>query len=353
MQTRGSAAPLNVAAQVYQRYGASVVSVTSVAAVRTPGGLMEQPQGIGSGFVIDAQGHIVTNNHVVQEADQLTVTFPEKTTVPAELIGRDPANDLAVVKVDPAATNDQGQAVRELLKPVTYGSTEQIVIGEDAIAIGSPLGLEQTVTAGIVSALRSPGDDSGPIELLGGAVQTDAAINSGNSGGPLFNAGGEVIGVNTAILSRTGGNIGIGFAIPVDVVKRVVPDLIRTGCYRHPLIGITGLSLSLIGQAAKERLGIPPNQSGVLVQEASAGAAEAGIRGGQQVVDLGGVPVRAGGDIIVAIDGQQVATGGDLRAYIENSKRPGDTVTLTVLRDGQRQDVRVTLSERPTEQTCR
>ena len=344
---------VNEAAVVYQRNGGSVVNITSVAVVPTAFGNTEQ-QGVGSGFILDNQGHIVTNNNVVQNADQLNVTFPDPTTVPAELVGRDPDNDLAAIRVDPSATDEAGRPVRDLIKPVTLGDSNQITIGEDAIAIGSPLGLQQTVTAGIVSALREPGQDTGPndFSLLGGAVQTDAAINSGNSGGPLFNATGEVIGVNTAILSRTGGNIGIGFAIPVNVVKRVVPELIQRGCYRHPLVGVSTLPLAQLGQAVKRQLGIPANQTGLLVQESSAGAAQAGIRAGDRVVNLADGAVRVGGDIIVAVDGREVSSGGDLRAYIENNKRPGDTVTLTMLRGGQRQDVTVTLSERPS-QGCR
>jgi 2-alkenal reductase len=348
-----SAVP-NPSIQVYERNGASVVNIASVAIVPTFVGPTER-QGVGSGFVLDGDGRIVTNNHVVQQADQLNVTFQDRTSVPGRLVGRDPDNDLAVIQVDTSGNDDGGRPIRDLIKPVMLGDSDRITIGEDAIAIGSPLGLRQTVTAGIVSALRNPGEEAqgGQLELLGGAVQTDASINPGNSGGPLFNAAGEVIGVNTAILSQSGGNIGIGFAIPVNVVKRVVPELIQSGCYRHPFIGVSTLPLAQIGQAAKRQLGIGPNQKGLLVQESSAGAQEAGIQAGSQVLNLGGEPVRAGGDIIVAIDGREVTTGGDLRAYIENNKRPGDTVTLTILRNGQRQEIQVRLGERPTQQTCR
>lgn len=345
----------NPAARVYQQNGPSVVNITSVAIVRSGLRVAEQPRGSGSGFVWDEDGHIITNNHVIEEADQLTVTFQNRTTVPARLVGRDPDNDLAVIGVDPNAVDQDGRSIRDLLKPARLGDSGLIIVGEDAIAIGAPLGLEQTVTSGIVSALRSPGEEvsRGQLDLLGGAVQTDTAINPGNSGGPLFNADGEVIGVNTAILSGTGGNIGIGFAIPINVVKRVAPELIQRGCYRHPLIGVTTIPLSLFGQSAKQQLGLPQNQKGLLVQESSAGAAAAGIRAGSRVVNLGGEQVRVGGDIIVAIDGRPTAGGGELRAYIENEKRPNDTVTLTVLRNGQRQDVRVTLSARTAPDTCR
>jgi S1-C subfamily serine protease len=345
------------AVYVYQRNAASVVNITSLALVPTLRGFAQQPQGVGSGFMYDDQGRIVTNNHVVQDAAQLQVTFADGTTVPARLLGRDPDNDLAVIEVDPNATDDNGRPIRDRLKPVELGDSDRVTIGEYAIAIGSPLGLRQTVTAGIVSALRQPGEEGaagqGELDLLGGAIQTDAPINPGNSGGPLFNAGGQVIGVNTAIVSQSGGNIGIGFAIPVNVVKRVVPELIDRGCYRHPLIGVTTVPLSQIGQAARQQLGIPPNLKGLLVQDVSAGAQRAGIRPGNRMVILAGVPLRVGGDIIVAIDGRPVSTGGELRGYIENTKRPGDTVTLTILRDGQRMDVPVTLTERPSDQPCR
>jgi S1-C subfamily serine protease len=342
----------NPAVGVYQQHGASVVNITSLAVVRTLQGQATQPQGIGSGFLLDRAGRIVTNNHVVADANELSVTFQDKTSVPATLVGRDPDNDLAVIQVDPTTTDEQGQPLASRLQPVTLGDSAQVQIGETVIAIGSPLGLQQTVTEGIVSALRNPGEESaqGQLDLLGGAIQTDASINPGNSGGPLFNAAGQVIGVNSAILSQSGGNEGIGFAIPVNVVKRVVPELIQAGRYRHPQVGVAGIALSAIGQSAKQQLGIPVNQRGVLVQTVSAGAQQAGIQAGNQVVNLGGQQVRKGGDIIVAIDNRQVATAGDLRGYIENNKHPGDQVTVTVLRNGQRQNLPVTLTERPAQE---
>ncbi|HYY90282.1 MAG TPA: trypsin-like peptidase domain-containing protein [Chloroflexota bacterium] len=344
----------NPATQVYQQNGASVVNITSLAVVRTRLGQAEQPQGIGSGFVIDDQGRIVTNNHVVQDADQLAVTFQDKTTVPATLLGRDPDNDLAVIQVDPNAADDQGGQVRTRLKAVTLGDSDSVTIGETAIAMGSPLGLAQTVTEGIVSARRNPGEESQvpnqQLDLLGGAIQTDAAINPGNSGGPLFNAAGQVIGVDSAILSQSGGNEGIGFAIPINVVKRVAPELIQTGRYRHPQVGVTSLPLADLSPQTKQQLGLPANQRGLLVQQVTAGAQQAGIQPGNRRLNLGNDTVVSGGDIISAVDGQPTATGGDLRGYIENTKHPGDSVTLTVLRNGQRLDVPVTLSERPAQQ---
>jgi S1-C subfamily serine protease len=356
VRTSAQAAPgsTNPAATVYQQNGASVVNITSIAVVRTRQGRTAQPQGIGSGFILDVDGRIITNNHVVQDADELTVTFQDKVTTPAKLVGRDPDNDLAVIQVDPNAQDDRGGTMRARIKPVTLANSDEIAVGDTAIAIGSPLGLQQTVTEGIVSALRDPGEESpapdAQLDLLGGAVQTDAAINPGNSGGPLFNASGRVMGVNSAILSQSGGNEGIGFAIPTNTVTRVVPELIQTGTYRHPLLGVTTLPLSQIGQVARQQLGIPPNQNGLLVVAVMGPAQQAGIRAGNKPVNIGGDTIPAGGDIIVAIDGRPVTSSGELRAYIENSKHPGDPVTVTVLRDGQRQDVQVTLGERPPQQ---
>jgi S1-C subfamily serine protease len=185
------------------------------------------------------------------------------------------------------------------------------------------------------------------IELLGGAIQTDAAINPGNSGGPLFNAAGHVIGVNSAILSQSGGNEGVGFAIPINVVKRVAPELISTGRYRHPQVGVGSIALTDLSPQVKQQLGLSPTQKGLLVQSVTAGAQQAGVQPGTRRMQIGNEVLMVGGDIIVAIDNQTVATGGDLRGWIENNKHPGDQVTLTVLRNGQRVDIPVTLSERP------
>jgi 2-alkenal reductase len=344
-----------IAVNVFQQNQNSVVSVNSIAMQRVQGGgTAGRPAGVGSGFVFDDQGHIITNNHVIERADELTITLSgsggQNLVVPAELIGRDPPNDLAVVKVDPNATMTNGRRVGDILRPATLGRMADVQVGEPVVAMGAPLGLAQTVTSGIVSAIRAPGSEVAlGLELLGGAIQTDAPVNPGNSGGPLFNSRGQVIGVNTAGLSQSGGSIGLNFAIPVDVVTRVAPELIAQGCYRHPLVGVATVPLSVLGQATKRQLGLPTDQDGLLVQEASAGAAEAGVRAGDRTAAVNGQQLRVGGDIILAIDGQAISTGGDLLAYVENNKRPGETVTLTVLRNGQRQDVPVQLTERPSD----
>jgi S1-C subfamily serine protease len=348
----------NAAVGVYQQNGTSVVNITSLAVLPTfgfgaqPQQQQAQPQGIGSGFFIDTDGRIVTNDHVVSDATQLAVTLSDKTTIPAQLLGRDADNDLAVIKIDPSATDSDGRPIADRIKPVTLGDSDQVTIGETAIAIGSPLGLAQTVTEGIVSALRTPFENS-PVpgaqisDIVGGAIQTDAAINPGNSGGPLFNASGQVIGVNSSILSQSGGNEGVGFAIPINVVKRVAPELIQTGRYRHPQLGVSTIPLTDLSPQVKQQLGLQPNTRGLLVEQVTAGAQQAGIQAGTRRVQVGNQAILVGGDLIVAIDGQPVSTGGDLRGWIENTKHPGDTTTVTIVRNGQRQDVQVTLSERP------
>jgi 2-alkenal reductase len=352
-----AAAGQNPAVAVYQQNGGSVVNITSIAVVSNVfgGQSRQQPQGIGSGFFIDSDGRIVTNNHVVQDANQLSIALQDKTTVQAKLVGRDPDNDLAVIQIDATATDTDGRPIRDRIRPVTLGDSDQVTIGETAIAIGSPLGLQQTVTEGIISARRNPGEESQvpnqQLDLLGGAIQTDAAINPGNSGGPLFNASGQVIGVNSAILSQSGGNEGVGFAIPINVVKRVIPELIQNGRYRHPQVGVTSIALTDLSPQAKQQLGLAASQKGLLVQQVTAGAQSAGIQAGSRRLQVGGEQILAGGDIIVAVDGQPVATGGDLRGWIENNHHPGDAVTVTVQRNGQTQDVQVQLSERPVQTT--
>lgn len=349
----GSRAAAEPAVDVFRQNGARVVNITSLAVVpvSNAAALSTQPQGVGSGFIYDTAGHIVTNNHVVEQADQLKVTFSDRTYVAATLVGRDPDNDLAVILVNPSEKRSNGQDVSEVLRAVTLGDSSALQTGEPAIAIGSPLGLQQTVTEGIVSALRAPGEDTAAgegLDLLGGAVQTDASINPGNSGGPLFNASGEVIGVNNAILSQSGGNEGIGFAIPINVVKRVVPELIQKGHYSHPQMGVAGVAVSSISPQSRQQLGLPPDPAqGVLVMRVTDGAQQAGIQGATRTMVINGRQVPAGGDVIVAIDGVPITTTGELRGYIENNKHPGDTISVSIVRSGKQSDVKVTLEERP------
>ncbi|MDP2660308.1 MAG: trypsin-like peptidase domain-containing protein [Dehalococcoidia bacterium] len=292
-------------------------------------------QATGSGFVLDPQGHIVTNDHVVAGASKLGVTFSDGSTAEASVVGTDPSNDLAVIKVDVPAGS---------LHPLKLGDSSTLRVGQLAIAIGSPFRLQGTVTLGVVSSLgRDLQGTNG--RVIGGIIQTDAAVNPGNSGGPLLNSSGEVIGVNSAIFSPSGGNVGIGFAIPVNTVKRWVPDLITQGRARHPYLGITGQTLD--PQLAKS-LAISVQQGVLLAQVASGTpAATAGLRGGDRQTRVGNVRVVTGGDIITAINGSKVKAIEELTYYLDAQTSVGDKVTLTVVRGNDTLTVSVTLAERP------
>ncbi len=335
VQAAPAAQGAEAAIRVYQSVRPSVVTVIS--SVVQPGFRSEPtPQGTGSGFMLDERGHILTNNHVVQEADKLEVTLPNGVTIPAELVGRDPRFDLAVVRA---------QVPREQLRAVTLADSDQIQVGEQAIAIGNPYGLEGTVTSGIVSARRPVVSEPQGDGVLVNAIQTDASINPGNSGGPLMNARGEVIGINTMGLQPSGGQAGLNFAIPINNAKRVLPDLISKGSYPHPYVGIASAEIT---ETLAQSLNLPVRQ-GLLIQsvEPNSGGGRAGLRGGSGSENARSRQVAVGGDIITAIDGQPVRRPEDFVAYLEANKRAGDTVTLTIVRDGQPRDVQVTLGERP------
>ncbi len=313
---------------VYARVGPAVVCITAP---------QRFGECIGSGFVIDLEGHVVTNNHVSQAADELLVTLADEHTVPAEVVGTDPGSDLAVLKIDVPA---QELTVAEL------GQSAALQVGQRAIAIGNPFGLERTVTTGVISSLgRTLSRDDSDFQLAE-LIQTDAAINPGNSGGPLLNSQGQVIGVNTAITSNSGINSGVGFAIPVDMVKRVVPELIAEGRYRHPWLGISGGTITPEMVAAADL----PVETGVLIStvEPDSPAERAGLRGGSQPVQVSGIQMLKGGDIVVAINGVEVKRFDDVVNYLASDTSVGDIVTLTVVRDGQQVEVRVTLDERPS-----
>lgn len=324
-----------VITRVYREAGPSVVNITSVAYAYD---FFLQPvpqQGTGSGFVIDRQGHIVTNNHVVEQADELEVTLADKTKVPAKVVGRDPSNDLAVVKIE---------VPQDKLHPLKLGDSGVLQVGQMAIAIGNPFGLERTVTRGVVSSLgRTLRADNG--RLMAGIIQTDAAINPGNSGGPLLNSRGEVIGINTAIFSPSGGSVGVGFAVPVNTAKRLVPELIAKGRVAHAWLGISGLDLSpQLAKALKL-----PNTEGILVAQVVKGgpADKAGLRAGSRLVRVGNQRLPAGGDIITAVDGKPTKTMDDLTLYLDAERRPGEVVKLAIVRDEKPATLDVTLGERP------
>jgi S1-C subfamily serine protease len=337
--------------ELFTRVESSVLQVTDPS---SPGLLGPR---LGSGFVYDKEGHIITNNHVVAGGSgDLDVTFLDGTVYDARLIGSDPYSDLAVLKVEEDVPRDK-------LVPLPLGNSSTLKIGQPVAAVGNPFGLSGSITEGIISGLgRSlpssvpqdptipqldiPSLPAPPAFSIPDIIQTDAAINPGNSGGPLLNTRGEVIGINTAIFSNTGSYSGVGFAIPSNMIQKVVPSLITTGSYTHPYIGITGLDIT---PEIAEAMGLQEAR-GFLVTEVTAEgpAAEAGIQGGDLLADINGREIELGGDVILEIDNKTVRKIDDILTYLEREKQVGDIVQLTVLRDGQLQEIPVTLAARPT-----
>ena len=320
---------------VYQRVSPAVVHITSkVIQYSFFWGPIPQ-EGTGSGFIIDREGHIVTNNHVVASAEEVEVTLADGTGLPAKVVGTDPYNDLAVLKVNVPAAQ---------LTPVELGTSANLRVGQRAIAIGNPFGLDRTLTVGVISSLGRIIEREGELPL-GEAIQTDAAINPGNSGGPLLNSQGQVIGVNTAIRSPTGGSVGIGFAVPVDTVKRVIPELIEKGYYAHPWLGFEAYS---IVPALARGLDLPVEKGLLIARIYRDGPAhEAGLRGADREVRVGNYVLLAGGDIVTTVNGTAVASMEDLIIYLETKTRVGDRMTLTIWRDGKEQQGEITVGERP------
>ncbi len=299
--------------------------------------------GLGSGFVWDKEGHVVTNNHVVENAEEIKVTFYDGTSVAGEVVGADRDSDLAVVKVDHPA----GQ-----LHPIQLADSTRIEVGQLVAAIGNPFGLQGSMTVGIVSALgRSlPVNETqlqGSTYTIPDVIQTDAPINPGNSGGVLVNMQGQLVGVPTAIESSSGANAGVGFAIPSIIVQKVVPALIEQGFYEHPWVGIRGTTLN---SDMAENMMLDRGQRGALVIDVIPGgpAEKAGLVGSDRVVSIDGQDRRIGGDVIIRIDSQPVQDFEDLTAYLARYTEAGQTVTLTLLRNGQRESIELTLGVRPT-----
>lgn len=326
---------------VYETASRAVVNITS----RTYAyNWFRQPvpqEGTGSGFVYDAEGHIVTNDHVVENAEELLVTLADGTVYAAEIVGEDPANDLAVIRIDASAA---------LPPPLPVGDSDQLRVGQFVVAIGNPFGLDQTLTVGVISALgrviESPEDNG----FIGEAIQTDAAINPGNSGGPLLDLEGRVIGVNSQIISTSGSSAGIGFAVSANTVWRVVPELIAHGHYPHAWLGAEMASLTPSTAEVLREAGMDDvADTGLLVLEVVRGgpADKAGIRGGSRVARIGRYRVPVDGDIIIGIDGQPVEDFQTLTVYLETETTIGDTVELTILRDGKELVVPLTLEEEP------
>ena len=332
---------------IYERVSPAVVFITSNAQLSV-GDFPDQeiPLGTGSGFLIDADGHILTNNHVVADAKRLDVTFADGTTVDGKVLGRDPASDLAVMKVDiPPDLLQSGKVA-----VATLGDSDRVRVGQMAVAIGNPFGFERTMTVGVISGLGR--DIPAESRAIRGGIQTDAAINPGNSGGPLLNAAGEVIGINSAIESPVRGSVGVGFAVPVNTAKRYLDDMIAGRPVAHPWLGIVGYQVT---QKMAEQLGLSVAK-GVYVLQVSPGspAEKAGLRGAVQPgrrlpgdLQLGDLP--KGGDVITAIDGQTVTSASQIGAYLEAKKLVGDTVNLSVRRGAEELSLQATLAAWPAD----
>jgi S1-C subfamily serine protease len=309
---------------IYERVKNSVVLITST---------LPQGTATGSGFIYDTEGRIVTNYHVIDGANSISVTFVNGTIVKASVVGTDPYSDIAVINVDAPAA---------LLVPLKLGSSSALQVGESVLAIGNPYGLADTLTTGIVSALGREMDSESGYPIVD-VIQTDAAINPGNSGGPLLNMAGEVVGINTAIASST--STGIGFAVPSDTIAREIDSLITTGTYAQVYIGIQGVDVT---PSIRTVMNLPEGTYGTLLTAVTRGspADRAGLRGGTSYKVIDGSYTPIGGDVITAADGQKMTNLYDLILYMQRNKRPGDLMSLTVIRGGSTITVNVTLGTR-------
>ena len=332
----------NIEAQVEavgKNAGPSVVNITSTLVSQN---FFSQPvpqQAVGSGFIYDNQGHIVTNYHVIEHAQNVVVTLRSGKNYKAKVIGTDPSTDLAVLKI-------QGQ---QLPPPLKLGNSDRVQVGQFVVALGNPFGLSHTLTFGVISAkgriIKSPNG-----QFVGEALQTDTPINPGNSGGPLITLGGDVVGINSQIISPSHSSAGIGFAIPVNLVKEIVPQLIAHGHAQHPFIGISGIDLSPALASVLQQVGVKlPVDQGLMVASVVSGspAAKAGLEGANKVATVMNAQIPIGGDIITAINGQKVASFQDLSAFMESEAKVGEHVTLTIDRNGQTKKIDVTLGARP------
>jgi S1-C subfamily serine protease len=314
---------------VYHKNIASVVNITSrVMTFDFFYGLVPQ-EGQGSGFVIDKEGHILTNYHVIADARQVEVTMHDRKKYKATIVGTDKSHDLAIVQIKAPG-----------LQPMTLGDSTNLQVGQKVYAIGNPFGLAGTLTRGIVSSIRQVQEPDGLV--IDEAIQTDAAINPGNSGGPLLNWHGEVIGINTMIASNVGQSAGIGFAIPINTAKAVVNDLVTLGRVRRPALGVRTIP---IDSEIAEELGLAADYGLLIVQAVTGGSADrAGLRGGSERAYLGNMPIMIGGDLIVAIDGEKVDSQ-QILAQVMNRHRAGDTVKVTIFRGKKQLEVSVLLGE--------
>ncbi|RMW37657.1 MAG: PDZ domain-containing protein [Nitrosopumilus sp.] len=310
-------------------------SEPGVVRVNVQRGEVSETGGVGSGFVFDKQGHIITNEHVIDDAQKVVITFLDGRSYNADIIGTDEFTDLAVIKVN---------ADLALLHPLTIGDSSNLKVGEQIAAIGNPFGLSGSMTSGIVSQLGRllP---SGSGYSIPDVIQTDAAINPGNSGGPLLNMRGEIVGINTAIQSATGEFTGVGFAIPSQTVAKIVPTLIEDGEYKHPWIGISGRDIDPDLAKVLEL----PDAVGFLVVTVveDSPASEAGLIGSDKTIDVDGVNYPMGGDIILSVDGIEVRKIDDILVHLQRAKSVGDEMILEVLRDGRTTNISIILAERP------
>ncbi len=293
---------------------------------------------IGSGIVYDTSGHIITNNHVVESSLKITVVFHDGQSLPAKVVGTDPYSDLAVIKVEPSSY---------VLYPLQLGDSSDLRIGDQVAAIGNPFGLTGSLTSGIISQLGRLLEPPNTSFSIPNVIQTDTPINPGNSGGPLLDMEGEVVGINTAIQSETGEFSGVGFAIPSNTMKKIVPVLIKTGHYDHPWLGITGLSIDP-DLASTLKL---PVSFGFLINTVvpNSSASQAGLQGYNKTATINGILYKIGGDIIIAADGYPIKKIDDLLNYLQDQKSVGDKMVLTIIRDGKTMQVTLTLQQRPSQ----
>jgi S1-C subfamily serine protease len=304
---------------------------------------------LGSGFVYDNSGHIVTNYHVVAGDDNISITLIDGTVYRATVVGTDQYSDLAVLRVQDDVPTDK-------LKPLPRGNSSSLQVGQEVVAIGNPFGLSGSMTEGIVSGLnrlipvyQDPlSNVAAPAFNIPNVIQTDAAINPGNSGGPLLDMEGEVIGINSAIFSTTGGFAGVGFAIPSNTITQVVPSLIATGSYQHPWLGISGVDMT---PEIAEAIGLGEPRGFLVIEvEPDGPAASAGVQGGDTLAQLEGREIALGGDVILAINDKDIRKIDDVLGYLQQATKVGETITLTVWRDGQIIQIDVTLGPRPSSQ---
>lgn len=333
--------------QIFNKTENSVVQITSTSPIsnslvlRNGEQIPQNGVALGSGFVYDQDGHILTNYHVISDPNSVEVTFVDGDSYSAKIIGQDPYSDIAVLRI----TDDGFQ---KQIPPLKAANSSALQVGEQVIAIGNPFGLSGTLTSGVISQMGRvlPNDITG--YSISNIIQTDAAINPGNSGGPLLNTKGEMVGVNTAIFSNTGVYSGVGFAIPSNMVQKVVSSLLKNGSYEHPYMGISGVTVSPeISNATHLN-----DTKGILVVDITADspADKAGIRGGDVLTAVDGQDIRLGGDVIVAVDNQSVRAMEDLLSYLEEQKAVGDNIELSAIRDGKTQHIDMILAARPNQE---